>query len=433
MTRTSYRAGALLLACAFTVPALAHDHAVSRGRLVFADHDKPVVRVLDLDTGEVTHEFPVPKPNPGFSTLEGGRFVAIRTGDDAQTVRFLDNGLRYEAHGDHVDVDKEAVRMLDFSLTGERLGHIVSKSGQVAIFYDGRRPWEGKSEPKAHFLSLKALAGKAPQPLVWASPAPQHGIAVPLGGGQVLLSQPNPVYAKGEDRSASSRPDGFVVAALGKGWKTALDLNDTSKADASCRLYHGYAGTRSHHVFACAEGENGGVLVLQGKGRQWSARKLAYPDERRVSTLRAAAGGRHVVGNYGLKPPYDALIRIDPAAKTIAAADVQPVPGGQNACQFDLASGGRRLANLTPDGKLRIWEVAPVWKELASFDAVPAFDCQFGAKTPTPSLAIVGSSAFVSDPTSGRIREYHLDTLKQGLDMPVSGAPATLAGGGDAG
>ncbi|WP_306224980.1 hypothetical protein [Bosea beijingensis] len=59
---------------------------------------------------------------------------------------------------------------------------------------------------------------------------------------------------------------------------------------------------------------------------------------------------------------------------------------------------------------------------------MPAFDCAYGAKTPTPSLAVIGGSAFVSDPANGRIREYHLDTPKQGLDMPVGGMPIDLAG-----
>ena len=104
------------------------------------------------------------------------------------------------------------------------------------------------------------------------------------------------------------------------------------------------------------------------------------------------------------------------------------IPGGQAACQFELNGNASRLANLTPDGKLRVYEVAQAWKELAAFDVVAPFDCAYGAKTPTPSLAVIGASAFVSDPANGRIREYHLDTLKQGLDLPVGGMPANLAG-----
>ncbi len=435
----SYSAAGAALALIFgCTGALAHDHTVLRGRLIFADHEKPVVRVLDLDTGEVTHSFDMPKPNPGFASTEGGRFVVVKTGDEAGTLRFLDTGLRYESHGDHVDVDKSEVKLLDFSVKGDRPAHVISKHGQVALFFDGERPWERKSEPKAVFVELKSLDRTAPASESWASPAPQHGIAVPLERGQALISVPNPVYAKGEDRSASSRPDGFEILERGKGergksWKRLASFNDPARAAASCKLFHGYAESKGRHVFGCAEGADGGLLVLsQDRGRGWTGRNLAYPDERRVSAIKGRAGGRHLVGNYGAKGPYTALLRIDPATTSLAEGDILSVPGGQPACQFDLDAGGGRLANLTPDGRLRVYEIAS-WKELAAFDAVPAFDCQYGAKTPTPSLGIVGNSAFVSDPTNGRIREYHLDTLKQGLDMPVGGMPANLAGGGDAG
>jgi hypothetical protein len=58
--------------------ALAHDHAVSRGRLVFADHEQAKLSVLDLDSGEVTHSFDVPKANPVLATTEDGRYTVIK-------------------------------------------------------------------------------------------------------------------------------------------------------------------------------------------------------------------------------------------------------------------------------------------------------------------------------------------------------------------
>lgn len=417
--------------------ALAHDHAPLRGRLVFADHEKPVVRILDLDSGEVTHSFDVPKANPGFAGVSGGRYVVVKTGDEAGTLRILDTGLIAESHGDHVDLDKATPRFLDFATKGDRPAHVISGQGQLALFYDGLRPWEGKSEPKAVLIAIDSLAQGEPTVATWPSPAPQHGIAVPLGGRQWLMSVPNPAYAKGDDRSASPRPNGFEILEQGAGkeggWKRVANLNDPMRADASCKLYHGYAPARGgRHLFGCAEGEDGGLLVLaradKGVAVGWSARKLAYPDERRVSALKSREGGRHLVGNYGLKAPYDALLRIDPGAKALTADDVLAIPGGQAACQFELNGNASRLANLTPDGRLRVYEVAPAWKELAAFDVVAPFDCAYGAKTPTPSLAVIGASAFVSDPANGRIREYHLDTLKQGLDLPVGGMPANLAG-----
>jgi len=423
-------AGCLLASAAFA--ALAHDHAPLRGRLVFADHEKPVVRILDLDSGEVTHSFDVPKANPGFAGVSGGRYVVVKTGDEAGTLRILDTGLIAESHGDHVDLDKAPPKLLDFAVKGDRPAHVLSGRGQLALFFDGLRPWEGKSEPKAVLVAIDSLAKDKPAVTVWPSPAPQHGIAVPLGNRQWLMSIPNPAYAKGDDRSASSRPNGFEVLDQGKDWKRVALFDDAAKPDASCKLFHGSAETRGRYVFGCAEGEGGGLLLLSktGKGAAtaWSGRKLGYPDERRVSALKSRESGRHLVGNYGLKAPYDALLRIDPEARALKIEDVLAVPGGQAACQFELSGNGSRLANLTPDGKLRIYEIAPAWKELAAFEAVPDFDCAYGAKTPAPSLAVIGGSAFVSDPTNGRIREYHLDTLKQGLDMPIGGMPTNLAG-----
>lgn len=415
--------------------AQAHDHAVLRGRLVFADHEQPVLRILDLDSGETTHSFPVPLPNAGLATTSDGRHIVVKAGDEAGTIRFLDSGVVRESHGDHDDVEKLTPRLLDLIVTGDKPAHVVSGDGQLALFYDGERPWLRKSEPKVVLLDLAALGKASPKSIVWKSPAPQHGIAIPLGQRRLLVSVPNPTYAKGEDRSASSRPNGFEIldtAGKPEGWKRVFSVNDPTKPEASCRLFHGHAAIKNTHVFGCAEGDGGGILVLRQDGKSFATHKLAYPDGRRTSAIKGG-GGRYLVGNYGLKSPYDALLRIDPSATSLSEADVLPVPGDQGACQFEVSSNGKRLANLTADGWLRVDEIAPIWKEVASFEAVPAFDCAYGAKTPTPNLAIIGASAFVSDPTNSRIREYNLDTLKQALDLPVEGKPTIIAGGASGG
>jgi hypothetical protein len=414
-----------------SVAATAHETS-KRGRLVFADHEQPVLRVLDLDTGEATHQFDLPRPNPAIYGTKGGRYVVINTGDDAGTFRFLDTGLLFESHGDHLHLSKSDVALLDLRVKGDRPAHVVSGHGELALFYDGQRPWERKSEPGAALLTLESLGGKAPAVDVWPSPGPQHGIAVPLGRDQWLMSKPNAIYPKGEDRSASSRPDGFEILQRGKDWKRLVSFNETDKEDASCRLFHGHGSTANTQVFACAEGPGGGFLVVSPSAQgAWSARKLAYPDGRRTSSIVSRDDARAMVGNYGLRSPYDALIRINPAAAALKPGDVFPVPEAQPACRFELAAGGARLANLTPDGKLRVHQVWPDWKEIAVFDAVAPFDCQFGARTAASYLTVIGNSAFVSDPMNGRIREYQLDSLKQGLDMPVGGKPSRLTGGGE--
>lgn len=431
---TSATARTVIVGCALLalgLPAVAHE-AAKRGRLVFSDHETSMVRVLDLDSGDVTHGFAMPKPNATLQGTKGGRYIVIDTGDDAGTIRFLDTGLIHESHGDHVDLEKAEVRLLDFAVTGDKPAHVVSGKGQLALFYDGQRPWERRSDPKAVLISLKTLDDKAPLTDIWASPAPQHGIAVPLGDRQWLMSLPNPVYAKGEDKTASSRPDGFTIIERGKDWTTRASFNDQSRADASCKLFHGHGTLGVTQVMGCAEGDGGGLMVIsRANSGEWAARKIAYPDERRVSTIKSREDAKLMVGNYGLKGPYNALLRINPVVASLGMGDVLPVPDGQAACRFELSGGGARLANLTADGKLRVYDLMPEWKEVASFEAVAPFDCQFGAKTPAPNLAVIGKSAFVSDSINGRIREYHLDSLKQGLDMPVGGMPSKLTGGGE--
>lgn len=420
MIRYLFPASLMLLAA----PAFAHDHAPSRGRLVFTDHQKPVVSVLDLDTGDVTHRFDVPQPNPRLSTAEDGRHVFISTRDENGSVTVLDSGLTFEAHGDHVDVEKGEVRALPLTLTGTRPAHFVSEKGWAAYFYDGRR--EPMANASVVLVKLDTLDSEAPVVKRWESAGPQHGVAVPLGGGRTLISTPKEAYRRG-DAGVSSLPDGFRIHDDSFGVVQELDIAEDPAR--SCKQAHGHGSTGAAHVFGCgAEAEDGGVLVVIEKGNAWTSRKLAYPDGRRASTLAGTRNGRWIVANYGTSPNYDALIRIDPIAEKLSTGDVFTLPDGQRSCQFALASGGRNVVILLADGTLRIYDIAS-WKETARFEAVPAFDCAFDAKTPKPALAVSGDRAFVSDPLNARIREFDLVGRKQGLDIPVDGMPANIAGG----
>ncbi len=286
--------------------ATAQHHESSRGRLVFTDHEKPVVRILDLDTGAITHSFDMPKPKASLTTTEDGRFVVIKAGDDAGTIRILDNGLIRESHGDHDDIEKAAPKLLDLTLTGDKPAHVVSENGWLALFYDGQRPWERKSEPKAVLFELKTLSGKKPSAITWTSPAPQHGIVVPLGRKQWLMSVPNPAYAKGDDKSASSRPNGFEILEHGKAWKVLASFNDQTNPQASCKAYHGHASLKNVHVLGCNDGEGGGMLVIaKDRGGKWTARKIAYADERRTAhaevARRRALHGRQLRAEVALR------------------------------------------------------------------------------------------------------------------------------------
>ena len=408
--------GATALVAALAAPTSAHE-TVLRGRLVFGDHATAKLRVLDLDTGKVTHSFDVPRPDPSLDTSADGRFVVVKVGDETGTVRFFDSGLLREPHGDHVDIDKAEPGFVDLALTGDKPAHVLSGHGWISVFFDGQRPWVRPSEARADLIPVASLESGKPERLSWKSPAPQHGVAVPLGDDRWFLSAPNPAYAKGDDRSVSSRPDSFDLVDAGDGWKVLHSY--------ACPLMHGHAALGKVHAFGCADGL--ALLKADGTGA-WTSERLAYPDERVSSAI--AASGEIMVGNYGKSgSPFSAFLRIDPSASSARPDDVFEIPDGQQVCQFALADDGRTLVHLAGDGKLRLYEVAPAWKEVARFDAVAPFDCAFGAPTPTPRLALSGTSAFVTDPTGGKIHEFYLATRQQGLSYNVGGAPSTVAGG----
>jgi hypothetical protein len=397
---------------------------------VYSDHERPVVRVLDLDTGKVTHTFRVPKPRASLATTDGGRFVVILTGDDKGTVRILDTGLVFEAHGDHRDVEKRDVRMLKLALTGDRPAHVLSGHGHTSVFYDGPRQSENKGSAKAVLLDHTRLARDRTIFLSWTSSHRQHGLAVPLGEGLWAMSNPNPAYVR-QEPNASSLATGLGIVDATRRWEQIATFDNV------CPEMHGHASRGEVHVFGCGErssdnAQSGSLLLLDPEAeKKWSMRTLAYPDDRRVSTLKSGGEGRLVVGNYGKGQRYDALIRIDVDAKSLATdADVFPIPDNQAVCQFEVTEDGRRVFNLLADGTLRLYALSPAWKEVARIDAVSPFDCAFGATTPRPTLGVDGESAYVSDPAKKQIREFAIDGLKLRRDLRVGGVPEKLAVGG---
>ena len=422
---------ALLLAsiiCMWSAQAAAHEHAVLRGRLVFAYADRPAIGVLDLDSGDVTHRFDVPNPNPRLVLGREGRYVYVLTGDSQGTVRILDAGLTYDSHGDHVDVEKGAVKLLDFAVSGVRPSHVNSGTGWTVVFFDGRRG--DQAEPsssitaRATAIDVTSLGRGKPVAFDLQTSGPQHGLAVPLGDRVFAVSTPNPAYARFE-ANIGSRPIGIIVRRADENRPLAA-FDGSTKENPSCPQMHGHASVGQTHVFGCGGETDAGVLVLQRTGRAWKGSKRLYPDNRQTSTLRSHEGAPFAIGNYGASGSYQALIRIALQSNgPLRKDDVFAIPGNQSVCQFSVHREG--VVNLTSDGKLRIYRFTPEWSERASFDAVAPFDCAYDAKEPKPTLAILGDRIFISDPKEKRIREYDLKTLKQGLDLMIDGTPGNLA------
>lgn len=185
------------------------------------------------------------------------------------------------------------------------------------------------------------------------------------------------------------------------------------------------------HAFGCgsAPGQEtrGGLLLLDRNGSGWGSRTLDYPDERRVSTLRAEKNAEYLVGSYGQAGRRNALLRVKPTAARLDSLDVWTIEGVQEPCQFEFTEDGRNIVNLLADGTLRVYEIAPVWRELRHVAAVPAFDCSSLSDSPRSMLGIIGGSAIVADPTNGRIQRFAVHSFELLLDWNVKGKPEGLA------
>jgi hypothetical protein len=323
--------------------------------------------------------------------------------------------------------------LLKLALTGNRPAHVNSGYGWTSVFYDGPRPSDRLEGAKAVLLDHTRLAKDRSIVLTWNSPSPQHGMAVPLGGNKWVVTSPNPAYAK-QDPQASSLANGLRILDAANRWEQVAAFDGTGSEPFVCNGIHGHAALDDTHVFGCKERSSGdpgsGALFVLRKdpSGQWNSSKLAYPDDRRASTIVSHASASSMVANYGLGRRYDALIRIDPKATELpASADVFTIPDGQAACQFEIAGDGRRVVNLLADGTLRVYEMKTSWKEVARVNAVAAFDCGFGAATPRPALGVDGDSVFVTDPVNRRIREFNVNMLGKPRDMRVDGMPEALA------
>jgi hypothetical protein len=413
------------------LPIAAGAHETSRGRLMFAEHDTPFVRVLDLDTGKVTHSFRMPKVRPALEG--GGRYAFILTGDDKGTVKVLDTGVVLDSHGDHQDVEKRDVRLLKVTVTGERPSHVMSGGGWTSIFYDGLRPTDGQGSAKAVLLNHRYLARDRSITLTWTSPGPQHGLAAPLGRDLWAISSPNPAYAR-QEPDVSSLPIGLQVIDAGNRWAKIAAFDRSADPAVSCAELHGHGSDGKGHVFGCKEGgaDGGpgtGLLVIEATADgAWHGRRLGYPDDRRASTIKSREPAAFMVANYGRGRRYDALLRIAPGATSLSADDVFTVPDGQAVCQFGV-SGDGQVVNLLADGTLRLYAMSPAWKEVARIEAVAPFDCSFGAASPRPDLELAGGRVFVSDPVKRRIRAFDGKSLKLDRDFAVNGAAEALAAG----
>lgn len=362
-------------------------------RVLVADAEAPIVRVVEAGTGKVLAAFDVRAPGRVVAGGDG-RYGYVVQGD-GDVVHAVDGGLSWEAHGDHGHLVSGVPTMLPATLTGDNPIHFVAHGDQVASFNDDDGTAVVATEadltdPDAALLRIRTAR-------------PHHGVAVPLGD-RVLVSRPGP---DPED----SLPVGIDVYATDGSLRQTL---------GGCPGLHGEATIGETAVFACADG-----VLLVGRavgGDSFVGRKATYPaatdPETRAGTLVADEEGAYVWGNFG----DDAMVRIDP---TSGAMTVVPNPAGRAAFALEPGADGH-LVVLTVDGRLHLIE-SDTGATAGSVPVVAPFSLEGSYDVVRPSLAVDAGLAVVGDPVGGAVIPVTLPDLAVGGPMAVGGMPSGVA------
>ncbi len=416
------------LAVEGTAPAVTHtdehagehadDHATSAsgrgGRLLVADAESGQLQLLDLGTGTVIADYAIGGPAALYTT-ESGRFAGVVEGA-ANQVHFVDSGLWVEEHGDHTHNRTDEPQLLPFSLDGVALQtqnpvHFVAHHGVVTVHFDG----DGATgiDAKNIIVDEAALLGENP-PLREFVTAPQHGVSIVTADGHTILSVPNAVLT-------DTLPTGFAIYDTNQ--QMVQEFNDLTDPAASCVGMHGEALVGEHYLFGCHQDDGGVLVITQHDDASFTSKKLTYPDARRTSVLVSHPDRDIAVGQYGVYPDYNGLVRIDPALDAIPAEAVVELPANQCGFAFERAQGDQ-LVVLTEDGTLHLFNPTD-WRLLGSLQVTEPFAC-FG-DAPAPSLAVGAHVAYVSLPASGEILEVDLATIQVTRTFAVAGQPSSLA------
>lgn len=398
------------------------EHDEPLGRLLVADGETGLLQLIDLDHGEVIETFMMEAPARVYTTESGRIASVVQRG--ANRVDFIDSGLYFEAHGDHFDRKKGRPSLLLFSLSGEIANsqnpvHFVSHAGRVSIHFDGNFG-EGV-DSKNIIVREEDLFSPNPDTLILTS-AQQHGAGIPVPGGKIIFSEPDP------DREFGSLPSGFAV--LDEHGNVVQTFNDKENFQASCLGMHGETIVGEHFLAGCNEKRedgtgDGGIFVMTHDPVTglFSTHKIAYPDGLRTSIIRSHHAQSFAIGNYGSNPDpgYNALVRIHPDSTAITPNDIQELPAVYRGFDFDKEHGDR-LAVLTVDGLLQVFNPSD-WTLLGSIQVVEDFSDAEGHR---PALAVGSGSAYVSNPNAGEILEVDLDTVSVSRTFSVEGQPVNM-------
>lgn len=368
-------------------------------RLVLT-HDEGI-SVLDAKTLEAVGELPL----AGFNRVSpagDGRHVLVATGD---AFRILDAGVWTEAHGDHGHSYAGEPRMRDRAFDASKAGHVVNHADQTVLFSDG----SGRVDIFDPAALTDGLAAGLPATSTYITPEAHHGVAIGLQGGQLLVTLGN-----AEGRSGMAL---LGAPAAGDGQDRAELLRNED-----CPGVHGEAVAGADTVVVGCED---GMLVY----RAGAFTKVASPDAYgRMGNQAGSAASPVILGDY--KVDRDAELE-RPTRVSLVNTDTGELKLVDLGVSYSFRSLGRGPAGealvLGTDGALHV--IDPLTGAVtAKIPVVGAWEEPEVWQDPRPTLFVLGSRAYVTEPATSSIHAVDLKTGKVVKSAELAHAPNEMTG-----
>jgi len=305
----------------------------------------------------------------------------------------LDMGTWTRQHGDHPHHYTAQPAMTALAFGGEEPGHVVPHDDRITLFSDGTggidvvAPAElsrGKAESEQHQVS------------------PHHGVAVARADGTLVTTV-------GTEESRSG------VQVLGPD-------NEVLASNDQCPGVHGEAiAADGVLAFGCQDG----LLVVQGNNIE----KIASPDTYgRIGNQAGAETSPVVLGDYKVDAEAELERPTRISLTNTQTAELELVELGTSYSFRSLGRGpnGEALV-LGTDGDIHVIdpfsgttinriEVIADWAEPVEWQA------------PRPTLFVMGSTAYVTDPANNKIVAVDLGTGDITAENEFVAAPNELTG-----
>ncbi len=340
---------------------------------------------LDAATGEVLGEEKV----RGFKRLSpvgDGRHLGVAMGDG---FTLFDSGLVEKAHGDHSHLYETDPSLTDVTYEAPEPGHLVNHHGVAALFSDGAGT--------AQVVPVDDLPKGAAGTTVEAA-APHHGVAVPLAGGRLLMTE----------GTVDERRTVRVVDAKG----TEVARTDT------CQGVHGEAVAAPQDgaetvVMGC---ENGPEVYRDGRFTKVDVEE----DYARTGNLAGTEESPIVLADYKTDEDAEHERPEQVALIDSRTARLTKVPLEASYWFRSLARGpeGEGLV-LTTDGNLTVID-EETGKVTAQVPVVQEWTEADDWQMPGPLVKVAGDRAYVSEPAAGKVHVVDLRDreVTTSLDVP---------------